>query len=235
MGVLTLATWNVGPGTLGDLIRLRRYADVIALQEAGDRSPLLRSTMRTGWKAVTGVQPGQPSTPLIYDPAALTLLKPSRLLLAAAQDVGPGAGPDRLKAKWLIGGRFLHQESGRRFWLYSTHYVATQGKPKRHRVALAMSSRIALLARRAIRPVFVMGDFNAVPGSAVLRVLKDVGMVLAQLVGRPVPTHGRRAIDGVTWTPRRWIRLTRKWPIVTNSDHRALVADFDLQPKRGDA
>lgn len=225
---LTLATWNIGPGRPSDVRLLMADADLVACQEAGDRKTMLRDLATVaGWKIITGNQPGQSSTPLLYDPTVLKLEQTSRVLVAPAQYVGPGAGPDRLKAKWLIGGLFRHVPTGRRFWAYSVHYVATQGKPRRRAVALATSRRILLRVKSLRRPVIVLGDYNALPDSPVLRILLE----LMRLAG-DAPSHGRRSIDHAVYTPRRWLKLSSERSVETHSDHRAVVLDYAVRPKR---
>lgn len=226
-------TWNFGPGTLADLLGLMATFTILAIQEAGDRAKVIAQALNeAGWEGITGPEPGQSSTPLLYDPAAHQLVRAFRILIAHAQDIGPGAGPDRLKAKWLIGGLFRDLQTGRLFLAFSVHYVATQGKPKRHQVALATSRRIAVAIARFTLPVFILGDFNTVPTSAVARVLRRAGLQFTQLAGKILGTHGRRAIDQIAWTPRWWIEFVKQWVIVTHSDHKALGGEFLFKAKR---
>lgn len=226
-------TWNFGPGTLADLLGLMATFTILALQEAGDRAKdIAEALLQTGWLEVTGPEPGQASTPLLYDPSAHALVREIRILVAEKQDVGPGAGPSVLKQKWLIGGLFRDLATGRLFVALSVHYVATQGKPKRHRVALAISRRIGVAITRFAFPVFVLGDFNTEPTSSVARVLRRAGLQFTQLAGKLLGTHGRRAIDQVTWTPQWWIEFVKQWVIVTHSDHKALGGEFLFRARR---
>jgi hypothetical protein len=227
------ATWNFGPGTLADLLGLMATFTILAIQEAGDRGKVIAGALHdAGWKDITGPEPGQSSTPLLYDPAAHQLLRVFRILIAHAQDVGPGAGPSRMKQKWLIGGLFRDLATGRLFLAFSVHYVATQGKPKRHQVALATSRRIAVAVARFTLAVFILGDFNTTPTSPVARILRRAGLAFTQLADKMLGTHGRRAIDQITWTPRPWIDFVKQWVIVTHSDHKALGGEFLFKVRR---
>lgn len=229
--VLVLGEWNVGPAHTLPLLR----AAAIAFSEAGDQwrhGGVIDQARGAGYCIISGSEPGQSSTPLGFHPAELRLIKAERHLLAERQDVGPGAGPDMLKQKWAIGGLFEHIATGRRLWVFAVHYVATQGKPKRHRVALAMTNRMLLLARGFHRPVFMLGDTNAEPTSVTLRAFRKAGWLVNQLVGKTLGTHGRRAIDQCWWTPRGWIQFLRHHTVKTASDHDAVVVEFAIRPRR---
>jgi hypothetical protein len=236
---LALATWNVGPAKHlpaalvdgdGNLL-----VDVIAIQEGGDQydaGGIVAQLRAAGYKIITGAEPGQSSTPLSWNPHTLRLVRVKRYLLAARQPVGPGAGPDTLKEKWAIGGLFEHIATGRRFWVFDDHFVASQQHHRRWLVARAMAGRLALLGHRLRHALFDMGDKNAKPGASSLAPLRAAGWLLNQTVGRMLGTHGRRAIDQIWWSPRRWIRFLRHQAIATGSDHKLLIAHFALKPRR---
>lgn len=227
--LVQFGTWNIGPGNADDLIDALTRCSMLFLQEAGDRASMIyRVASRRGWKVITGQQAGQASTPLIYDNAVFELVQASRLLLAHRQDVGPGAGPDTLKEKWLIGGLFRHRATGRLFWAYSAHYVATQGKRKRRLVALAMSHKILLRMRSLVRLVMVGADFNTEQGSEVMDALTDNRQVG---YSKPLATHGKRAIDRIIWTLKSWLHYLDTEAFDTTSDHRLLVVTQEWQPR----
>lgn len=228
---ITLAAWNIGKAD--QLPRL--FADAIALNEAGDQwdaGEIIAQAQAAGFRIITGAKPGQSSTPLAWHPEALELVKVRRFLLAERQYVGPGKGPRMLKTKWLIGGLFRHRATGRLIWIFAVHYVATQGKRRRRRVAIHMSSRIRLFGARVRRPVMVLGDYNALPDSPTLRPLRKAGWRVNHRLGRLLRTHGRRAIDHVWWEPRHWLRFVRHFTVRTESDHDAIVVEFQLKPRK---
>ena len=228
--LVRFGTWNFGPGNAEDLLDAMERCSMLFLQEASDRAALIfRVAQSKGWKVISGQQAGQAATPLIYDKLVHELVKPSRILLAHRQDVGPGAGPSMLKEKWLIGGLFRHRATGRMFWAYSAHYVATQGKRKRRLVALSMSHRILLRMRTVARMVIVGADFNTVQGTEVMRVLTDNRKVG---YSKPLATHGKRAIDRIIWTVKNWLNLLYTETFDTHSDHRLLVITQEWKPRR---
>ena len=228
--VLTLGTWNVGNGTLADLFELLAQADALAGQEFGDRQDWIAELRRRGYGVIEGDEPGQGSTPMIYGPR-LQLLKVKRWLLAPAQKAGRGAGPDTLKQKWLIGGLFLDLETGRKFSLYSVHYVASQQFARRRGIAVAMTNRIRLRLAMLHRAVFIMGDFNIEIDSEVGRLLLKV-LNVTDRAGGELDTHGHRSIDLIWWTVRRWIRFVAHRLVRNRSDHHAKLAEFAIRPKR---
>jgi endonuclease/exonuclease/phosphatase family metal-dependent hydrolase len=228
---IKFVSWNFGPGRLEDLLNLMAFAFIIFLQEAGDRAQEIADALHVekNWKEITGVQPGQSSTPLLYDNGQLILLQISRILLAHAQDAGPGTGPRRIKEKWLIGGQFQDRTTGRKFWAYSVHFVTSQGERKRHLIALAMANRISLRIRSLTQAIFIGGDWNNEETSDVMQsILRIRGMKATAAL----PSHENRAIDRIIWRIRRWIRLMRTSTEETGSDHRAVVGHFEFKMKR---
>lgn len=233
--VLALATWNIGPAKHLPQELRDRIPAAVAIQEAGDQwgpHDIIALLRRVGYRLITGTEPGQSSTPLAYDPARLRLVKVKRYLLAQAQQAGPGAGPDRIKQKWAIGGLFEILDTGRFVWIFSEHWVASQQHRRRFRIALAMANRVVLLGHRLRRPVFRMLDANAIPSSNALAPLRAAGWLLNQTVGRLIGTHGKRAIDQVWWQARRWIRFITHEVIDTASDHDLVIAWFAIKTRR---
>lgn len=224
--------WNAGAGTLEDLLDLFELAAAVAGQEFGDRREWLNDLRRNNIAVITGRLPGQSSTPLMSDRLELDLVRIRRWLLAPAQFVGEGAGPPRLKAKWLIGGLFRHRASGRLVWLFSCHYVASQQYPRRRAVAMAMSGRLKLRVAGLRHGVFVEGDFNAEIDRKVTRLLLGVLRPTQLASPKRLRTHGRRGIDLIWWKPKRWIRFVRHFTVANHSDHDAVLAQFLLKPRR---
>ena len=228
-GSLTVATWNIGRGTLADARKVLSRSPVLALQEAGDRSKLIRALDRSRYRVIKGSgRPGQSSTPLVFDPKVLRLVRPSATLMAPRQRVGRGTGPDRMKAKWLIGGRFVHRHTGTRLFIGTTHLVAGQSRQRRARVAIRHVRHVVSRLRRVAGIRLVMGDFNTRPGSKVLVPLRAAGWTSDQFVGRRLDTHGTWASDHVWWRAARGLRLVEHHTIRNRSDHDALLATLTL-------
>lgn len=232
---LIIASWNIGPARqVPDRLR-EGDVDVLALQESGDQwgpGGMLAKLRAAGFRFITGARAGQASTPLAWSPTALRLVKVKRYLLAESQDGGPGAGPDRVKQKWAIGGLFEILDTGRHAWFFSDHFVASQQHRKRRNIAVGMVNRILLLGHRLRRPTFWLQDANAKPDSPVLEPIRRSGWSVSQLLGRLLGTHGRRAIDMGWWTPRRWIHFLRHSAIATTSDHDLVVIELAINPRR---
>lgn len=230
---ISMATWNIGPARKSqDLVNLMLITALIFLQEASDKRPFILSAVKDrGWGYITGDQPGQSATPLVYDKDRLELIQADRVLVAHSQNVGPGAGPSTLKEKWLIGGLFRDRHTGRTFWAYSVHYVATQGTKLRRRAALATSNRILIRLRSLKRAVFIGGDYNAVISSKVIR------MLLAFPLSRTadVETEKNRGIDRILFSVRTWIKLKETVTVENGSDHKAVVANFEFKERRRQA
>lgn len=78
-------------------------------------------------------------------------------------------------------GRFLHQPSGKAFYVFNTHFDH-QSQPSRERSAVLLAKRIA--DREHADPIVVTGDFNAGEFNKAVRYLKGD----LELAGRtPVP------------------------------------------------
>ena len=228
-GSLTVATWNIGRGTLAEARRALSQSPVLALQEAADRSKLIRALDRSRYRVIKGSgRPGQSSTPIVFDPKVLRLARPVAILVARAQRVGRGTGPDRMKAKWLIGGRFVHRPTGTRLFIGTTHLVAGQSRQRRARVATRHVRHVVSRLRRVAGIRLVMGDFNTRPRSKVLVPLRAAGWTSDQIVGRRLDTHGTWAPDQVWWKPARGLRLVEHHTTSNRSDHDALFATLTL-------
>ena len=238
---IKFVTWNFGPGKQRDLLNLLEFAWIVFLQEAGDRVQdihevfvVLRRRVDNplSWASITGTDPGQASTPLLFNDDKVLLLKVSRILIAHSQDAGPGTGPRRIKEKWLIGGKFQDRASGRKFWAYSVHFVTSQGEFKRHRIALSMANLVALRIRSVALAIFIGGDWNNLESSDVMQqILKIRGMKATASLS----THGNWKPDRIIWRIRNWIRLMRTRKIENGSDHDAVVGEFEFKAKRSHA
>lgn len=228
---MSFATWNFGPGDIGDLADMMKKAHVIALQETGDRiRDIMDLLHRKGWKIITGAQPGQASTPLIYNPRRVELIQSSRILLAHAQDAGPGTGPDRIKEKWLIGGLFRDRITGRTFWAYGVHMVTSQGKPKRRKIALAMVGIIRLRIKAITRAIFIGGDWNTVEQSDVMQVILEIRHMR---ITQTQHTHDNWSPDHIVWRHKKWMRYIRDYDVENGSDHDGVVLDVHFKAKKG--
>ena len=232
---ITVATWNAGPGKVDDLRGLLDIPDLIALagQEWGDRShDLSAAAKRLDWHEIDGKIDGQPhhkglsSTPVFAAPHA-EVRHEMALPILGRRYIGPGAGPDHNKPKGAVGAR-VHA-GGPVVGVASTHLVASSYRPLRRKAA---ADHIAGLLRafdhRRV-PWFLCGDFNTTPDNRLLRPLYAAGWTNTHREGGTLATHGRRAIDFIWWRKDPRIRFLGHRTVVTRSDHRALVARFEVR------
>lgn len=199
----TLATWNVGDGIdavkMHGLVKLLKHgADVIGLQECGDRQRLLEEFCdRTGWQIYTGSVPGAPSVPILWNPDAIRAVAMGTRQATPATHVGPmGAGPSLMKPKVWNRIRFATDDGP--LVVINGHVVPSVYLPKRRDLARRHIAELADMVehhKRRGRGIAAVGDFNMRPSDSLTKPLRDAGM--KQRTKRP--THGRRTIDH-TWT-----------------------------------
>ena len=228
---IVLATWNAGRGGTGRDLRglLRNYQpDALAGNEWADRHELLLLAKIRGYRALVGDgDPGEASTPVFASPDTRVRHEVSRLLLPR-QSIGPGAGPDRNKPKSIVGG--LLSEQGTVFGVVSTHLVASQQHERREEAADDQVRGLLDKLDHRHFPWFVLGDFNTTPDdpNGVLRPLYARGWTNTHRQGGVLATHGHRAIDYVWWRRDPRVRFVGHEAVRTHSDHRALVATFEV-------
>lgn len=229
MNQADIGSWNAGPGTPSDIRKLiarMGSAGILALQEMGGTQGrnLLAASREAGWNTLSGDYTGADHTPVIIGPDVKVLHRTSILLLRS-QNLGPGAGPDTIINKGAVGA--LVRANGVTFGVASLHYPASQQFAPRMVAAESMSrSTVAAFADRQF-PWFLCGDFNAVPDSKAIKPLYNAGWTNNQKV-RYAPTHGRRAIDYVWWRKADSVRLLSQSIINNGSDHRAVIARFQI-------
>lgn len=224
--MIELITQNIGPANPQDILELADKTAILALQEAGDRGAIKTQLRRRGFGVINPSRfKGATSTPLVYDPNKVKLLRERVILTSRAQYAGPGAGPDRVKSKYLVGGSFKDLSTGTKFRAFSTHYVASSYTNLREKIALIESRAFAKRFHKGNIPTFVLGDFNAVPHDNVLAPLYANGWTNDEEFGN-LHTHGKRAIDYIWWLKNSRVRFYGHSTIRTSSDHNAVVAEF---------
>lgn len=234
---LVVATWNIGDGTHKDALRIMLQADVLLVQEASDQDDLLWFLHAQRYESVRPeVHPGQAAVACVYRPDVLRLNTRITKLMVPGQNVGKGTGPDHMKPKWMVGAFFTHIPSGRHLAITSTHRVAGNSHGPREQVATQHAQKIAAVFAHHNGPSIVGMDANSVATDNTLRPLRLAGWKSDQLK-REIPTHGPKwAPDQIWWKePRRLrsrIRFVSHFTTPTNSDHRALFAEFDIRRKK---
>lgn len=242
-GDWSVGDWERRKGPLQSAFRSLE-ADVVAFQEmesfsrgSNDQNltlDWLRDQNPDYAAAAVGDPAVFPSTqPIFYRTAALTLRDEGWFFFSDTPDVIYSRtfnGSFPAFASWAE----FEDSSGRTFCVYNLHTEYSSISNKQLSTAL-VAERITEPARRM--PVFVMGDFNALNGSATLRNLEDVGVTFWPVQGSTY--HFNRglnlfpAIDhigatggvepvGETFTVRG--KFAGEWP----TDHYPVVGDFRL-------
>lgn len=231
MGEIALGTWNFGNGNRHDLEHVMAMCHAFGGQEGGDRADFAKYARNNDWKTILGDARGSASTPLYFNPEHMPKLRKkicAPMIGGRPNKAGAGAGPSVLKPKWAVGGRF-GDDHERPLIMASTHLVASSYMPTRKRLA---QQHIHDLLKRfdtegpAVRTI--VGDFNTKPDSKLLTPMYKAGWTNTHRAGKTKPTNGRRAIDYVWWKKEPWINFLGAETFGTRSDHRALVAYFDI-------
>lgn len=147
-----------------------------------------------------------------------------------------GAGPSTIAAKW-VAWVTLEDVEGRTITVASTHFVPSVQRPAHTGPAIAARARrLALYVRHvtailaflvAHRGAKILGaDWNATPGFPLLRRL-------SRLVLRTAPSHGKRAIDVLRSTRRRWLEPGPARALNGySSDHKPVAVTYRVKAKR---
>ena len=229
MTTRTVCTWNAGDnGTADNLRNLMSRYDGISLQEMGDRDGLYDAAHNYGWKSYDGDgQDGKRSTPLIWNPKRLEWKEGYAVKLSDAQTVNPGTGPEKIKTKWAIGGRFHVDGYGDAFRMVSCHLVADSSSGERNDLARKQINRLADLWPDADGACVIAGDLNTGWNTDLVKPLKSDGWKSCHAYEYgPYPTHGDWTPDHI-WT--RNAKITACGTIGNKSDHDALWATYDLK------
>lgn len=227
---LNIISQNIGPAKEADILHLMNSgADILALQEAGDRGHLIGVLRKHGYKVIIPAgKKGASSTPLVYNPKTVKLIKSHTFLTSHSMFGGAGAGPAQVKQKWGVGGIFEQRSTGKRFRAYSTHYVASSYKPLRHHIAMIESNNVVKAISKEKIPTFIIGDFNAGLHSSVIHPLFAHGFTNDEVAGNPLHTHGKSTIDYIWWLKNRGVHFLRHTVVNTSSDHNAVIAQFTI-------
>lgn len=109
-------------------------------------------------------------TPIFYKKERFKLLKSGHFWLAEDKDAVGKKGWDSACERVASWGIFKDNESGKKFFFLNTH-LDHMGKRARHEGALLVLQEVEALSEGL--PVFVTGDFNAVPSDDPIQVLTN--------------------------------------------------------------
>lgn len=225
MTELVIDSYNIGDGPdadkRADLSRISEFAKVICLQEAGDRTKMLKEwAADNGWVLwYNPVVPGSKSVPILYLRGYGVVSRGARMLMPRTY-VGAGAGPSWAKAK---AATFVRIDNTVIFNTHMTPSATREGREYRFR-RLHYRAHVAglmRLVRNRIdreREVVVVGDMNAPPSFQLLRPLREEG--LRQHVDEDTRHH--QIIDQI-WSTRGLVVVKRLVIRQVSSDHHSPV------------
>jgi hypothetical protein len=225
------ATWNIGDGKDDlkerGLTRLLQHgADIIGLQEAGDREKMIKHWCHDhGWHLWLGEGPGASSVPIIWNPEVVKRLNTDTWPATPPTNTGRlGVGPSMVKAKVWNKVRFeiLDDQDPTDLLFVNGHGPASVWAPKRRRLAEDWVGELADRLEHRERSidddqadVLVVMDGNAKPGDRLWVPLRQLGMHQHT----HDPTKGGRTID-LTWT----LGCTGSTEVIPMpGDHRAAI------------
>lgn len=222
-------------GNLSDQIvynglkKLSQRVSVITTDESGDRRKVIeRFCNNTGWEPWFGDgSPGAASVASMWNPFDVKVNRLGTRKSTEPTNCGPlGKGPNEVKAKvWnymRVEPLVQHERhSTDPFALINGHFPASLYNRCRYRLGTQMVQDLTEMVekREDYIDVVVLGDFNQRPTSAMLKPLRQMGMV--QRVD--FPTKDKRIIDHA-WTLNRRGHATRFEP--RYSDHWWVILDL---------
>lgn len=181
-----------------DLMRVAGMCDVLLIQEAGAARALVQRAARGAHRDVWfgDGKTGQASTPVMV---RRTLPYHFRAYeLHGRRWMGPGAGPDWAKPKFLMVA--VLSIAGERVNVGNIHATPSTYRPLRAALALLQFRRSAQALKRLPGWSFAGGDLNQnrlLERLPLLRPWRRIGLRSSQRRLGPVSTMKRRAIDDV--------------------------------------
>lgn len=198
---LVIATWNMGNAgdqvVQRDATRIVSRADVVVVQEAGDRQRILdRLDARPGIAVYRGDgRPGAARTAIIWHTHRLHRRAASTIPVVPRTYVGArGTGPARLGPKVLNRVRLFDLEQHRPVTVAAMHVVPSVYLEIRRQLAIRQIAAARELALRVHGATVIPGDWNMGPTHPLLRPLRRTTRSCDPPPGQLV-THGRG------WTP----------------------------------
>ncbi len=238
MTTLSICSYNVHHRRTDAAIRrdisalIDRGCDVVCPVEMGGH--LDAATDHPGWGLhMPQHEPGQASTPILWQRDTMRALGVGQRLIHGAEDVpAEAAGPETVSPKYLVRGRFLHKPSGQTVHVGNSHVVASNYLPEVRPLLARHMAVIADYTRR--RPgglVLLAGDYNATIKDDRFTEPLGVTDLVSNWESATAPdggTKGPRAIDHILYIPYPRFRITAQETVKLGSDHKALIVTFAL-------
>jgi hypothetical protein len=230
---LDVLTLNRGDHATYDALRKAIDGHALAaLQEMHDQQKTLDRLENGGFGVWRGNREDSESNPVVWDPDLFTV---RHMLSFPLLPAGRRAGKHNM-AKTLNVVVGLHRASRRRVAFGSCHNIQTQFLPGRRKAAREFVWNVVDEASAFMCATIVGGDWNAKPDGHSLAPLRRAANWGYDQARDPLPTHGRRGIDGFAYSDRDHetgvLHYGHNEPVtVPGTDHRGNSARFLLTIK----
>lgn len=222
-------------------------ADIVAFQEmesfsrrgSGNvnlkRDYLLKENPAFAAAATGDARAFPPTQPIFYREEKFALRDQGWFFFSETPDRLYSRGFDGASPSFASWAIFETKEDGKRFRVVNIHPDAFSRRNRRASIALTAQRLEPWLA--ASETIFLLGDFNALHGSSLLRVFEDKGIVFPRQRGATLHfsrgIHLFGAIDHIGGTDAALFRgkpqvFNRKTGPVWGSDHHPVFADVSL-------
>lgn len=166
---------------------------IFGMQEASDQHYIEAAAKRAGYRYLASKRGGGAATPLLV-PHEVEVRHTRIVQLLGRVLIGPGAGPDRSKAKWAMRNRLVWHNVP--LAATSAHASASQQNKGRMRAALTEGRHLLPVLLRRI-PSFVLWDSNSDQDQPFSAWLRRHGITSNHDQLGEIATHGTRSIDAV--------------------------------------
>lgn len=207
------------------LKRRARDADVITVQEAGDRERPLRAFCdATGWTLLREDGDGRGKVAVLLSPVNAAFAEVAGWGYVPCTDrtfVGaPGAGPEWISPKHVLAADLGDVTVATTHLVPSVQRPPFPGRTKRRELYRQHIAAIVEWAATVPSPIVLTGDFNATPDYPQMDPLREAGFRC-----HAVPSHGDRAIDHI-WVRGCTADAVEALPFP--SDHRMVAATITI-------
>lgn len=227
---MKIGTLNLGNGSARqvrtDLLHLMCLADVLALQEAGDRHDEIEATCQhSGWDFYYGQGMSRRDV-VVYD-KRVPVHRRTSVHLSDPTDTGNPPGPRDSAGPDVVGAKELVLVRVRGFgWVGSAHLPASLWWPPRRRLALQNTNEMADWSRGRFH-LAIGADWNCKPKSRVLKPLREAGLASTQDFKR-MGTHGRAPIDAFMY---KGLVCLGSEAVEVSSDHDAVIVELERKER----
>jgi hypothetical protein len=239
---IRVASFNLsGPPSTAELVsdleEMIQFADVIGIQEGGDRGRVYDDFLKRnpGWGAWIGTNLSQQSVGILHRKSLGNVTARSARLAVGSRYLGPrGAGGATSKPKYVMRLDIMLSDSNRKVCMLNTHMIpsatrsreslgADEWRRRQEHYRDHVAGLVAEInARNAL--LFVTGDFNATP------TYPPLDPFWAKVnIDHDFDTHGNRRIDFITHRPHAAINVVSSRKMLTHSDHDTPIVTYRIK------